>query len=315
MNDEQQAQLLSTIKNQHERIGQLENLIQDVLQNQPSTSYKLKPPKPETFSGHQVDTFIFAIEKAFDYHQTLEQQRVSTAVMYFRDAALRWYKSIELKYKDTDQLQQWNQFKLLVTSHFKANNTESIIRNKLNALQQKYSVSSYNDQFNGLIVELVQMDEGSKIDAYCRGLKKQILIQVKISRPATLEAAQSTALEMDNIMNQADGIKSYNNNSLVNNRRHYNSNSSSNNQQHSNSNSNSSYNSVPMDIGNVESELDELSYVNSNSNNNNNYYNNRLNDHERQELFRDRKCFKCKRVGHIARNCRSSLNQLNQQAR
>ena len=104
MNDEQQAQLLATIKSQHERIGQLEHLIQDVLQQQPSTStsFTLKPPKPETFSGHQVDTFIFAIEKAFDYHQTPEQQRVSTAVMYFRDAALRWYKSIELKYKNTD---------------------------------------------------------------------------------------------------------------------------------------------------------------------------------------------------------------------
>ena len=62
--------------------------------------------------------------------------------------------------------------------HFESSNTEkTTVRKKLNSLRQLGTVSKYNDLFNSLIIEILEMDEKTKIEMYCRGLKSNIQLQ------------------------------------------------------------------------------------------------------------------------------------------
>jgi hypothetical protein len=261
-----------------------------------STSSSLKPPKPETFTGQHVDTFIFALEKAFQFYHTLPSEQVPTAVMYFRESALRWFKSIEGKYNGTEHLTDWYKFKVLMKKQFEANNTESVVRSKLNSLQQFTTVSKYNDMFNTLIIQILDMDERSKVDMYCRGLKSNVKLHVMLKEPTTLDSAQSAALNIDTIINYSVNSKS-NKSSFSSNRN--NNNSSGNHQQSFSS-------STPMEIGYTELESDEVAAVQ-----NGKFV--RLSDSEHQRCMRERLCFRCKSKDHVSRNC--PMKQLNQSTR
>lgn len=256
---------------------------------------ELKPPSPEVFKGQSVDTFLFSIEKAFEFYEIDESRKVAVTVNYFRDSALRWYKFMERQFQESPP--SWKLFKELLIQHFKASNTETVIRNKLNSLSQIGNVVSYNDAFNRLVIELPDIDENTKIDMYCRGLKPQVQLQVRLRTPDTLSIAQSVALNVDHIigaMNYGKG-KSFPSNS----RKFTGS---------SRLPGRSSSSSTPMELGSTE-ESDDLvggSELQVAAITSRYQGNNRISEEELQKLIKEKKCFKCKRPGHIARRCPNS---------
>ena len=272
----------------NQQIEELKNGQQGSQIRKPISQYGLKPPKPDVFKGQSVDLFIFAMEKSFEYYHVEEHHKVSIAVTYFRESALRWYKYLETQSKDIQF--DWNQFKVMMIQHFKASNTETVVRNKLNALRQQTSVSTYNDLFNKLIIELPEIDEKTKVDMYCRGLKPSIQLHVSLSNPGKLSDAQNTAMNVDNIF------------SATYHQRKTTQHSYRNNQTPSNSNSTV----TPMELGMLDHQEDEpsdhLNYVKTSSS----YKGSRKLDPQLfNRLMKERKCFKCQGTGHIARNCDS----------
>ena len=193
-----------------ERIRQLEQRLTDtqaLLQQQsvqfnplpPQQIRGLEPPKPDTFDGKNVDTFLFSIENAFQYYQVEGRNKIQTAVNYFRYASLNWFRYVSIHHNINDL--SWTEFKAMMIRQFKTANDERIIRNKLNSLRQFSGVAKYNDIFNSLIIQLPTMDEATKVDFYCRSLKTNVQLQVAIKEPATLEEAQQVALRVDEILN------------------------------------------------------------------------------------------------------------------
>jgi hypothetical protein len=254
----------------------------------------LKPPQPDVFRGSSVDTFLFSIEKAFEFYEIDESRKVATAVNYFRDAALRWFKFMEKQFQQSPP--QWKEFKTYLIQHFKPSNTDIVVRNKLSNLRQIGSVVAYNDAFNRLIIELPDIDENTKIDMYCRGLKQQIQIQVRLRTPESLNIAQTVAMNVDNIISATSYSKGKSLAPLT---------------KPTNGNgrfgTNSSFiTTTPMELGNTEqvendhneSEKEVAAIISRRYKGNN-----KLSDDEIQKLITERKCFKCKRTGHIARRC------------
>ena len=253
----------------------------------------LKPPQPDVFRGQSVDTFLFTIEKIFDFYEIEESNKVCTAVNYFRDAALRWFKFMEREFQQSPP--SWTHFKSLLIQHFKAANTETIIRNRLNNLRQIGSVIGYNDAFNKLIIELPDIDENTKIDMYCRGLKQQVQLHVRLRAPESLNIAQSVAMNVDNIIGTTTfgKPKSFNTTSRF-----------------SNADTPSSSNSAPMELGNTQQDREqedadtELSAISGRYRGSH-----KLSKDELQQLMREKKCFKCKETGHMARRCPNFLKK------
>lgn len=254
----------------------------------------LKPPQPDVFKGSSVDTFLFSIEKAFEFYEIDESRKVATAVNYFRDAALRWFKFMERQFQQSPP--SWNEFKTQLIQHFKASNTETVVRNRLNNLRQIGSVVSYNDAFNRLIIELPDIDDNTKIDMYCRGLKQQIQLHVRLRTPESLNIAQTVAMNVDNII----GATSYSKEKsftttpkpAIGNGRF---------------GTNSSFTtSTPMELGNTEQvEVEDEESGQEVATIIPRLYkgNNKLSENEIQKLMKEKKCFKCKKGGHIARRC------------
>lgn len=279
-------------------INELRQSQQASLQNQQTNSqtsslskYGIKPPKPDVFKGPSVDLFIFSMEKAFDYFRVEEQDKVRIAITYFREAALRWVQYLET----TNQVSSdWNQFKALMIQHFKASNTETIIRNKLNSLRQQASVNTYNDLFNKLIIELPTVDEKTKVDMYCRGLKPSVHLHVSLSNPSNLIDAQTTAMNVDNIFSATYHKR----NTTQFQPRNY-----------SQATHNTISTSVPMELGHMNQHQDEtFDQVNHMRTSSGYKGNNKLNPEQIKQLMNERKCFRCRRVGHIAKHCDQTKN-------
>ena len=51
------------------------------------------------------------------------------------------------------------------------------------------------------------MDEKTKIDMYCRGLKSNIQLQGMLKAPNSFEEAQIIALNVDNILNSNNDLE------------------------------------------------------------------------------------------------------------
>lgn len=285
-----EAQFVAAFQAQQDRIALLEGELTKLIQAQRAGSSErtsgLKPPKPDTFDGRHVDTFLYSLDKIFGFYRIEENRKVQLAVTYFRGAALRWFKYIEHQYKGKNELENWTMFTALMKKHFEASNTETAVRNKLNSLRQLASVSKYNDMFNTLIIELLGVDERTKIDMYCRGLKGNIQLHVSLKAPSTLEEAQATALNVDNIFSQ-NGIgfqkNAFRQNNWNSTRAH---------------DFRSSGDSTPMELGNTEEESGQ-SAVNSIQQNGFK----KISDDEKRQLQKEKKCFKCGKLGHFANKC------------
>ena len=273
-------------------------------------SNAIKPPKPDTFDGRNVDTFLYSLDKLFsfyNYHsEASSESKVALAVTFFRGSALRWYKYAE--HMDVNnELTQWPKFTEALRAHFQASNTETIVRNKLAALRQLASVSRYNDLYNELIIEVLDIDQRSKVDMYVRGLKREVQLHVSLQSPATLEEAQRIAMNVDNIIHEtgftrAQPRSNTNFKHKSNNNRHFNNRGSG----RSYNNYNSS--STPMELGQVEDGVMQDEYERDDDAavtlaQANYQGRQRMSAEEQKQLMRDGRCFTCKQPGHLSRDC------------
>ena len=276
-------------------------------QERQQSATSIRPPKPDTFDGRHCDTFIYSLEKLFEYHgETNSARRVALAVTFLRGSALRWYKCAE-KQDTIRQLQQWDSFIAAMRSHFEASNIETLVRNKLANLKQLTSVAKYNDLFNGLIIEIADLDPRSKLDMYIRGLKPQVQLHLTLKEPTSLELAQRIALNIDGILVETGFAKGFN---QRDNHQHKSGNRTRNHRfsKSNNHSYRSSSQSVPMELGQAEDgtttddfEQDDNTIVASAQSNYKGH--NRLSAEDQKRLMREGKCFNCGKQGHLARDC------------
>ena len=201
----QQAEQIRQLSEQLglERQSRLE--LETQLQQQHALSSARTPKPPETDGRkptpeHFAEAFeVFAQQKGIDLNSTAACQLAAT---FLRDAALDWYviHQQEVTAGKTAPFSSWQQMRQAFFQRFAPFDTHELARSRLDKLVQQRSVADYAAAYTGLMLQLPQMDEGTRIHFFVRGLKPAVRVQVALHQPQTLDTAISLAMAADTLL-------------------------------------------------------------------------------------------------------------------
>jgi len=196
----------------------------------------LKPNKPEPFSGKRdavtVNAWLYQVEMYLNLQQLNnsempieENTKVSFASTLLKGNAANWWYMLV---QSGQAPGQWDAFVAKVRSEFIPQDSVDRSRDKLRNMRQRTSVLAYLNEFRNTVISIPGISEDEKLDKFVAGLKPEVMIDVKKSRPADLETAAKIALTVDSAL-FSTGMYNY-----------------------SNFRGSSSSGPQPMDIGNIE---------------------------------------------------------------
>ena len=196
----------------------------------------LKPQKPDLFHGRRdavaINTWLYQGEMYLNFMQVANHQialdavtRVSFASTLFKGFSAQWWYILA---KSGQAPVEWDAFVAKVRLEFIPQDSVDRARDKLRSLRQKTSVLAYLNEFRNTVMVIPRISEDEKLDKFVSGLKPDVHLEVRKSRPADFESAAQVALTIDSALFS----------SVMYNRSNYGGGSST--------------GPVPMDIGNVE---------------------------------------------------------------
>ena len=292
-------QLQNVIVEQQQRLAHLERaMVSSATAPRVATSMA-KPPKPDMFDGRSlksIDQWLFVMEQYFTITSTGNDLWVNICSSYLRGSAATWWRKF---YQDAEKNKQeitWTSFKTSLLQRFKPIEAPKTARTALDSLKQTRSVSEYCDVFLRLIQLIDDMSSAEQLHCFIRGLRANVGREVDMFQPKTLEDAMSIATRADlrfkTFSTPSRDFSSFNRSSGE--RRNFN---------HALSSQSSA---VPMELGVMEDVLSSMENAEVNAAfapGNQRRMTNDLNRDEYDRLSREKKCFRCRMVGHYARNC------------
>jgi hypothetical protein len=150
-----------------------------------NTSIKLDIPR---FDGTEPMSWIFKINQFFDFHQTVEDQRLRIASFYMEGEALTWYQWMH----DNGQLTSWPRFLHALELRFAPSQFDDP-RGALFKLCQTTTVQAYQAEFEALANRIVGLPHQFYLSCFISGLKPNIRREVQAFQPLSLTHAISLA--------------------------------------------------------------------------------------------------------------------------
>jgi hypothetical protein len=167
-----------------------------------------KIPKPPVFSGRQREpsppNWTYQMETWLQANGVnLESpQAVTYAAGYLADAALTWYRMYlaDVARGVAQEYPSWAAFREALINRFTPISPERTAREKLASLRQTKSVRAYAQDYNLCMIELPTMDERDRLHRFMAGLKPEVRIHVELQNPTTLEQAVQLAIQTDSLL-------------------------------------------------------------------------------------------------------------------
>ena len=238
-----------------------------------------KKNKPSSFNGKgSVSSWCVQMDNYLGDHNNVESMNI--ALSYLTGMAHEWW----IVYSKTDEgatIHSWPGLKQALAHRFETLNKEKIARDKLARWKQVKDVSTFNDDFNKILLDIPDIGMKDQIDRYARGLKSYIW--------KALCTKEYTKLS--DLMRDAERVESaYRGQSSSTSMR------SSGPKNGSGSRNGNQGSPVPMDIGNVGIKQ-PLAVQSANAELK------KLDKEERERCMREGLCLRCRQKGHMARNC------------
>lgn len=227
-----------------------------------------KPIVPKPYAGgrnEKLEPWLFQVERYCEMAPVPAEERVKFAGGLLEGNPASWWLAVYRDIEAKPVAEQWEAFRTQIKAHFQPINTAVDARTRLDQIRQRTSVLVYNTEFREIMLQLPNMHEEDRIYAYLKGLKPAVANQVAMQQPTTLIGAQSLATTTDTIQFQHMPRRPVFNHRPVDRPTHR-----------------AEYRGpAPMD-------LDAIS---------------KLTPAERDRLRREGGCFRCRKKGHLAREC------------
>jgi hypothetical protein len=260
-----------------------------------------KPSKPATYDGRSdPELWLYGVDLYFAAASIIvDFSKISFSDALLRNDALVWRRTI-------DAPATWDEWKALLISAFQPINPTETARDRLARLRQTSTVRAYASIFRTVTLLIPAITDDEKKDRFIRGLKPKIMNDIKVKAPTTFDEAVKLAVRLDSLdtWRPSGGSNTFNSNG-----RH---------------NSSKTNHSVPMELdaitsipAGVRSGPPPLGPAGVNHRGINAITNSRpprkpLTNLEREELKKKGVCFKCRKPGHMARECPEASNYRSQ---
>ncbi|HST79388.1 MAG TPA: hypothetical protein VLN58_12940 [Verrucomicrobiae bacterium] len=254
----------------------------------------LKPQRPAPYSGEiDADACINFIDNQKEYFTVVKlglSEWVQYTALNLTNDAKSWWRSSGLSIHTP-----WDTFEAEFLSFHTPPNAIAAAREALEVLKQgKRSVAVYTHEFRRLLRRVPALDKGTTLHWFIKGLETDTSKEVKLRQPTTLEFAISQATLVHSIL--------YPNGAPVT----------------STTPTTPKHDSNAMDIDNLQVAIHNLStQINNlsrfgNGSSSSTYTTalpRKLTPEDKAYLTEKGGCFRCRKIGHMANQCRAFPNQ------
>lgn len=197
---------LSTLNlhNQDDRnqaMNQISRLVNDTTVSRTTVH---KAPKPQFFNGGRnalaTRDWLDEVERYCKRTGIPKNEWTSIAVDYLRGTASTWFRLSGLK-----ESEEWEDFKTSFTQEFRPSNHNELVSAQLRDLRQKsvMDITSYINKFRELALQLDNPSDNYLRDLFITGLVTDTQIQVQLDNPKTWQEAIQVAERVNNVYARA----------------------------------------------------------------------------------------------------------------
>jgi hypothetical protein len=164
-----------------------------------------KGPTPPEFSGskqslhgREVDAFIRDMEKCMSYYASnypTEESKVKYAALFLKGAAAEWWDALD---KSDGVEDDWYMFTERLRERYRPMVAAEVARKQLYQLKQTGSMSAYCDIFLKVLTPVQDMSDADQVFLFLNGLKRlDVANEVRKAQPASLNSAMKEAVRAD----------------------------------------------------------------------------------------------------------------------
>lgn len=146
---------------------------------------RLKVPKPKPYDGKTsigaVENFLFDCEQYFKATLISEDsQKILFATSMLEGIAKIWWRFLlgQAEQNHEAAISTWSEFSRNLQERFQIVNSIQNARDKLANLKQIGSVRGYIAQFQNLVMQIPDINEGEQLDKFVRGLRTKTRVEV-----------------------------------------------------------------------------------------------------------------------------------------
>ena len=158
---------------------------------------KISPPSNFTGNNNDinVDSWLFEMVQYLDTTGVADHQRINVVRNYLKQGALQWWFS---QSKLSTCPATWDQFADAIKLRFQPVEAGRVARSQLRSISQgKSSVTEYASRFQSLLNRIPDMAEADQIEYFINGLRPHIQRDVVIQDPKTLQDAMIKSQKLD----------------------------------------------------------------------------------------------------------------------
>lgn len=272
-----------------------------------------KPALPEKFNGVDkiptVSNWIFSIRLYLRVTQTEKEDHVVVASTFLSGTALDWWQGIERIEGESIYQWSWEEFTERCVKRFQASNDAQVALQRLLRWKQTGHITPYLSVFQSLIqqIPLTLLTEQGRVFMLIEGLNQELQKAVRLMQPSTVDEAINVAQRANVTFHPSNQthqpfIRSINRQPSTTTRVGSNFNQTT-----------TGSRFTPLSVENVEEvhaegqpdfPLDSTDRGNSPPDTDLAYLN-----AEQRKLYKEKKCFHCKKIGHWSKECRFNPNK------